>query len=157
MRLFVLLFAIVLASCEEAADFATGDKAFERGDYTTALKHFEPLAEQGNAWAQYALGVMRDNGNGLSQDYSAALKWYVRAAEQGHGDAQRNLAAMYLSGHGVKKDYVKAYMWLDIADDAGAEGATLGRIFTAKHMTPADIKKAEELANNCTANNYKGC
>ena len=48
------------------------------------------LAEQGNADAQYNLGVMYYNGRGVRQDYAEAVKWYRQAAEQGYPQAQYN-------------------------------------------------------------------
>ena len=46
--------------------------AYQRGDYASAFREFRPLAEQGNANAQYNLGIMYDNGQGVSQDYAGA-------------------------------------------------------------------------------------
>jgi uncharacterized protein len=56
-------------------------------------------AEQGYAEAQYNLGVMYGNGNGVVQDYAEAVKWYRLAAEQGNAKAQNNLGVMYEYGH----------------------------------------------------------
>ena len=50
-----------------------------------------PLAEQGVANAQYNLGVMYDNGDGVPQDSKTAEKWYTLAAEQGDAKSQYNL------------------------------------------------------------------
>ena len=47
----------------------------------TALEELLSLAEQGNATAQYRLGVMYDGGFGVAQDYAEAMKWYRLAAE----------------------------------------------------------------------------
>ena len=51
------------------AGFNEGVAALERGDYATALKELRPLAEQGNAVAQYNLGFMY--GNRLSPTRSS--------------------------------------------------------------------------------------
>ena len=48
-------------------------------DYTEALKWYLHAARQGDADAQYNLGVMYRNGKGVPQDNAAALKWYRRA------------------------------------------------------------------------------
>jgi len=40
-------------------------------------------AEQGDASAQFLLGGMYDNGQGVTQDYKQAVKWCRKAAEQG--------------------------------------------------------------------------
>ncbi len=45
----------------------------------TTLEELLSQAEQGNATAQYRLGVMYDSGFGVAQDYAEAMKWYRRA------------------------------------------------------------------------------
>ena len=51
-----------------SADFQKGVAAYNSGDYATALREWTPLAEQGDAIAQYNLGVSYDNGEGVPQD-----------------------------------------------------------------------------------------
>ena len=63
-----------------SADFDKGWDAYEEGDYTTALKEWRPLAEQGNASAQFYLGYLYKMGQGITQDYKKALKWYRLSA-----------------------------------------------------------------------------
>ena len=65
------------------------------GDYATALREWTPLAKQGNASAQFNLGLMYRKGQGVPQDYKTAVKWYRLAAEQGNASAQFNLGVMY--------------------------------------------------------------
>ena len=88
-----LTLAVLLASTgmSVSQDFEKGGDAFERGDYATALREWTPLAEQGDADAQYNLGLMYEQGWGVSQDYRTAVKWYTLAAEQGDAYAQTNL------------------------------------------------------------------
>jgi len=52
---------------------------------------YQARSKQGDAFAQYNLGMMYENGEGVPQDYKTAVKWYKLAAEQGNADAQRNL------------------------------------------------------------------
>ncbi len=52
-------------------------------DYAEAVKWYRLAAEQGDASAQYNLGIMYINGKGVPQDYAEAVKWYRLAAEQG--------------------------------------------------------------------------
>jgi len=52
------------------ADFQAGKDAFYRGDYATALKEWQPLAEQGDADAQFNLGSLYANGQGVPQDFA---------------------------------------------------------------------------------------
>jgi TPR repeat protein len=51
-------------------------------------------ADQGHARAQYNLGCMYKNGQGVAQDYAAAMKWCRMAADQGFAEAQYNLRGM---------------------------------------------------------------
>ncbi|MGN6876123.1 tetratricopeptide repeat protein, partial [Neisseria sp. P0021.S007] len=62
------------------------------------------VAEQGYVPAQYILGVMYADGEGVRQDYAEALKWYRKAAEQGDARAQSDLGLMYANGQGVRQD-----------------------------------------------------
>jgi TPR repeat protein len=140
-----------------AADFQKGFDAAMRGDFVTALKEWRPLAEQGNAVAQFSLGSMYENGQGVPQDYKTAVKWYTLAAEQGDADAQGNLGVMYDEGQGVPQDYVRAHMWYNLSASAGEEGAIKNRDAMAEQMTPADISAAQKLARECFAKNYKVC
>ncbi len=70
-----------------AAEFSAGVKAYNRGDYATALRIFRQLADQGNAIAQNSLGVMYERGQGVTQDYVQANMWYNLAAARGQKDA----------------------------------------------------------------------
>ena len=69
-------------------------------------------AEQGDAVAQFNLGVLYYNGDGVPQDYKEAVEWLTKAAEQGFSDAQSKLGWMYLEGESVPQDYEKAAKWL---------------------------------------------
>ena len=102
-----------------AQDLMKGYDAFEAGDYATALQEWRPLAEQGDADAQYFLGVMYKNGQGVPQDYAESVKWYRLAAEQGDADAQYNLGVTYKNGEGVPQDYAEAIKWYRLAADQG--------------------------------------
>ena len=114
-------FVMMLASPISAQDFQKGWEAYQNGDYATALKEWKPLAEGGDSAAQYNLGFMYNNGQGVPQDYKEAVKWYRLAAEQGNAMAQNNLAWMYDNGEGVLADYVIAHMWYNISAANGSE------------------------------------
>ncbi|MGL5660576.1 MAG: tetratricopeptide repeat protein, partial [Aeromonas sp.] len=58
------------------------------------LTAVQQAAEQGNAAAQYRLGVKYANGQDVPQNYQQALDWLHKAAEQGNPSAQYNLALM---------------------------------------------------------------
>ena len=102
--------------------------------------------------AQYNLGVMYANGDGVPQNYSEAMKWYRRAADQGDPDAQYNLGLMYASGDGVPSNYVTAYAWVDIAVASENSSADLHlaarevRSDLEERMTPSQIAEAQQLS-----------
>ena len=58
----------------------------------------QDAAEQGDADAQYNLGMLYDDGVNVPQDAAKAAKWFRRAAEQGHVAAQSKLGVMYEKG-----------------------------------------------------------
>ena len=72
-------------------------------DDVSDFKEMLQAAEQGNAKAQFYLGVMYTNGQGVRQDDAQAVQWYRKAAEQGVAEAQYNLGVAYAEGQGVRQ------------------------------------------------------
>ena len=135
------------------ADYQDGVDAYIKGDYKTAFKEWQPLADQGDADAQYNLGLMYGNGRGVLKDDKQAVKWYRKAADQSVAEAQYNLGWMYANGKGVLKDDKEAVKWYRKAADQGFAEAqySLGWMYASgkgvlKDMTKAKywIKKAYE-------------
>ncbi len=125
--------------------------------YKEMIKWYTLSAEQGEATAQYNLGVSYRNGEGVPQDYKKAVKWTRLAAEQGLSNAQNNLGVLYEKGQGVSQDYVRAHMWANLASSNGDETAPEFRDFVAEKMTDEEITRAQDLAQECFAKNYKDC
>lgn len=92
-------------------------------DPELAAGWFFRAAEQGYADAQFNLGLMYINGEGVPQDIPHAVELFQKAAEQGHVDAQNNLGAMYFTGEGVTRDEKKAIEWFEKAAAQGNEDA----------------------------------
>ena len=115
LTIFVLLFSSSVSSLVWGADFQKGLDAAIKGDYVTALEEWIPLAKQGHSESQYNLGVIYENGQGVSQDDLEAVKFYQSAAEQDHPQAQYNLGLMYKNGKGVTQDYQKALKWINLS------------------------------------------
>ena len=80
-----LTLAVFLGSVgmSESGNFVKGSIAYDSGDYATALSEWKPLAEQGNASAQYSLGLMYKEGRGVIQDNVYAHMWFNIAASSG--------------------------------------------------------------------------
>ena len=104
-------------------DFQDGLDAYGRGDYKTAYKLWLPLAEQGHTYAQYNLGVVYANGQGVPQDYKEAVRWYRLSAEQGFAHAQTNLGLMYSNGTGVPQNHKEAVRWYRLSAEQGDASA----------------------------------
>ena len=153
----VLLFSLFLGLPSYSADYNKGLTAAQNGDFATALKEWKPLAEEGDAVAQYYLGQMYRRGEGVPEDYKEAVRWYKLAAEQGQAKAQYNLGLMYALGEGVPQDRVYAHMWWNIAALTGDDSAKKNKKIVEKKMTSSQIEEAQRLARECVKKNYKGC
>ena len=123
MKLKCALVAIVLAFAfaapGAAGPFEDAVDANARGDYLKALRLIRPLANDGDAAAQYNLGLMYMTGHGVEQDNAAAATWFRKAAEQGYALAQSNLGTLYLYGRGVAQDHAEAMIWFRKAANQG--------------------------------------
>ncbi len=126
-----------------------GVAAYKLGAYATALREWRPLAKQGNAKAQYNLGLMYRKGHGVPQDDAEAVGWWRKAAEQGNAGAQNNLGVMYRKGQGVPQDDAEAVGWWRKA--AEQEHATaqynLGLMYRNGEGVPQDYAQAHMRYN----------
>ncbi len=114
-----------------AQDFKKGYEAFNKGNYAYAMLQMRPLAERGNEYAQFMMGVMYADGLGVIQDFKEAAKMFGLAAQKGLISAQFNLGAFYEEGKGVAQDYKMAVKWYRLAAEQGhASGQTnLGAMY----------------------------
>ena len=64
---------------------------------------------------------------------------------------------MYADGLGVSRDFVKAHMWASLAVVNGETRAGALRDEVAKQMTPSQLSQAETMAQQCQAQQFKGC
>jgi uncharacterized protein len=98
----------------------TARNAWEGSDYLKAFELLLPLAEQGNASAQYIIGTIYDLGLGRTEDAPEAVRWYASAANQGHPIACNNLETIYSGGRpGVSQDQNLAARYRRMAEQAG--------------------------------------
>lgn len=145
------------------ADLASGQAAYLRGDYGVAWRELKPLADQGNAEAQYQVGVMYDHGQSVKRSYRTAAQWYERAAEQGHSGAQFNLGFMYYNGSGeeddpVAQDFGAAEGWLTRAAASGIGEAQylLSNMYLRGDGVARDQDRAIRLANGAARKGVPG-
>ena len=114
-----VLYLLLIFAAPLWADFKTGLAAYDRGDFRTALQEWLPVAQRGDANAQFNVGLLYATGKGVKQDLRQAADWYRKAADQGVGAAEYNLGVMYANGDGVPRDVHEAVKWLQKASDAG--------------------------------------
>jgi uncharacterized protein len=128
-----------------AGQFEDGLAAHDRADYATTLRLWKPLAEQGHVVAQYWLGVMYAEGEGVPQDDTEAVKWYRRAAGLGrHALAQLHLGRMHDMGRGVPRNHAIAMKWYRLAAAQGNAMAqtTLALIYDTGRGVPQNYWQA---------------
>lgn len=91
-------------------------------DQLRAEAAIRKAAKAGNAEAQFRLGVMYGNGDGVSLDYEQARGWFEKAVAQGHESALITLAWMYANGTGVELDEQRARdLYLEAAKRGSAK------------------------------------
>jgi len=139
------------------------------------IKKVTALASQGNAEAQYTLGVCYTFGLGVSQDNSKAAYWYQKCARQGFGMTKRektlikkakkgdvvsqfNLSVNYMQGgYGFYKNYDLAFYWANQAAQQGYAPAqcNLGLMYDLGWGTSVDYVEAEKWYDRAIAKGNK--
>ena len=87
--------------------------------HTQSLRKFKALGEQGDAAAQFKVGLIYYFGQGVPRDYLESLHWFKKAARQGHPLAQYNAGYMHEKGEGTPQDYVEAAKYYRQAAERG--------------------------------------
>ena len=116
---------------EPDMNLASGIAAFEAKEFAKAFQFLSPLAETGNAQAQYRLAIMYQNGLGHVRNDMMAFKWMRSAAEQGDALAQHGLGFMYMQGECVPKNEKLAAEWFRRAAEQGLWVHCLGQHLVA--------------------------
>jgi serine/threonine protein kinase len=108
-----------------AQQLATAERALARGNYTEGADLLKPLAERGEAGAQYQLGMLYLQGQGVARSDPDAMRLLGRAADQGHARAQLALGDLYAAGRGAARDDRAARTWYEKAAMQGSLDAQL--------------------------------
>lgn len=148
MRTNLLLLTLILPfSATPAADFNDGVVAHALGRYDKALQTMLALAETADhEYAQYYLGVMYANGQGVKQSYEKAANWLRRSAEKGVPQAQYKLGELYAKGRGVPKDHEHAYAWYSVAAAMGHPSASQSVQLSKGKLSPQELIEADRLS-----------
>ena len=123
----------------------------------SAASILQQKAEQGDADAQYDLGLAYANGKDVPQDYKKAVKWVQLAAEQGNAKAQYGLGVVYYKGQAVPQDYKEAAKWFRLAAEQGDAVAqyNMGFCYTKGTGVPQDYVQAYAWYNVAAAQGNK--
>jgi TPR repeat protein len=100
--------ALAIAAPISAQSVKAGIEAWQHANYAGAVAIWRPLAEKGDADAQFNLGQSYRLGRGVPTNLAAAKTWFGRAANQGHLDAQTTLGLLLFQNG----DQVEGLKWL---------------------------------------------
>jgi TPR repeat protein/CHAT domain-containing protein len=151
--LFIVILSSLITSSTLADDapewYLNAYKSYEKSDYKQAVHWYKKGAEQGYAFAQYNLGLMYDNGEGVTQSFEQAVHWYTQAAEQGDAAAQYDLGVRYENGEGVTQNFEQAVRWYTQAADQGDDRAvnSLGAMYHKGYGVDKKLEKALNFYN----------
>ena len=145
LRHAVVALGLLLALTAPATPATAGpiDDADKLGEYTAEVALLEPLAQQGNADAEFLLGNIYGTGKGIAQDQQA-VAWFRKGADQGDAPAQYSLGLLYDNGSGVAQDYAQAAKWYRKAAEQGHASAqyNLGNMYRNGYGVPQDYAQA---------------
>jgi len=110
-----------LATPVSAQSVKAGIEAWQKSDYSAAVAIWRPLAEKGDADAQFNLGQAYRLGRGVPINLAAAQSWFERAADKGHVDAQTTLGLLLFQNG----NHTGGMRWLKVASDQGEPRAML--------------------------------
>lgn len=123
----VCVLLLVFIGQSIADSLADAQRAYYAKNYAKAVKLYVPLANNGDVVAQYSLGVMYENGEGVPQDLKEAAQWYQMAAEQGNAKAQIIIGFRYAND----KNFKEAVIWYRQAAEFG--NASVQYVLGVKH------------------------
>jgi hypothetical protein len=134
-----------------ANDARAGIEAWRAQDYETAVRIWRPLADRGDADAQFNLAQAYFLGRGLPQNMTLAEQWYARAARGGHEEAQANYGLL-LFQNGRQRE---AMPWIERAANRGDPRAqyVLGTALFNGDLVPQDMPRAYALMTRAAAQN----
>jgi uncharacterized protein len=124
-RICETIVGIMISEVAMAGPLEEADSAFNRGDFGRARNGYSELANQGDRIAQFKLGVLYDEGNGVDKNSREAIRWYCISSAQGFPEAAYNLGRLYQDGRGIPQNFERARQWYLIATGRGETKAAV--------------------------------
>ncbi|KAF0095333.1 MAG: hypothetical protein E1N59_828 [Puniceicoccaceae bacterium 5H] len=127
-------------------------------DFEKAFRWFTQAADQGNADAQYNLGVMYQMGEGVDVQPEKAVFWYQQAAEQKQINALNNLGYVYATGFGVEKDDALAVKYYKQAAKLGHATSQFNLAYRYENGqgVEKDVKRAAKYYRQAADQGHEG-
>lgn len=141
---FILAYSTTLYAQQTSTEYDRAVSAYQSGNFIEAEQLWIKLADQGDANAQYALGIMNLKKEAQRSDDATAFRYLVEAAKKQHVASMFNLGVAYWEGRGVARQPEKALNWWEVAaqrDDAGAQ-FNLGLAYYIGEGRPQSTPKA---------------
>lgn len=151
------LFGLLMLSLSPAsADFAAGIKAYDTEDDVAALRELLPVADAGNAEAQYKIGIIYDRNKGVPRNAEKTIAYFKRAAMAGYVKAQYNLGVVLIEQKGSKKFVENGLNWLLRAANSGYLPAmfNLGAYYDIGEFVSVDYQVAFFWYKRAAEENY---
>ncbi len=144
--LFFLMLSIGLYAQDSSIEhkFKMGEELYNKKRYKEAISFLTESANADHPGAQYLLGKMYANGNGIEKDYDISYMWLKKSADQGYAKGQMGLGYLYYRGWGVEKDENEALKWYLMAEEQGLVEVkiNMGLLYERGQTTPHDYNKA---------------
>jgi TPR repeat protein len=119
--------ALMLSISSFAGTLQEGYQAVRDGNPEQGHTILQPLAEKGNADAQYAVAILYREGWGVEKNMETAAGYYLKSADQDHRDAMFEMGWLYQVGEGgVTKDYENSAKWYQKSAEKGHPAAMYG-------------------------------
>lgn len=145
LRVFILGSLLATATGNVLADrFSDASAAYSNNDYSTAIKIWQQLAEEGHLQSQFNIAYMYEFGIEVKPDYATAVSWYRKAATNGYARAQNFLGWMYETGKGVERNRTTALKWLKMAADQGSKDAIADHRLISKRYQRSQAREYKQ-------------
>lgn len=158
-KIIVLILGLTLSPLTIATE-SEFDESVMIGDRVYSITNWKKAAENGNADAQYMLGLLYLAGKGVDKNNDLGIDYIKKAAHQDMPEAQAMLGAIYFEDQVIKRDVKESKKWLDIAASNGYAKSQyyLGLIYYDGMEVEKDNKKAKNwFARSCNNKFKLGC
>lgn len=155
-QLLLILFLWGGVSLANQNDLENGLEASNNGDFELAMSLWMPHAQSGNPIAQFYVGSLYRNGEGVDIDYLEAARWFKLSADNGEWVSQSNLGQMYYLGQGVDQNYKTAAYYFELAATQGDPKSqhNLAHMYQSGLGIDKDINKSEFWFRHAIARNF---